>query len=274
MKTTKSKIVKLARLLTPPLITNFARNDPYEKELRSIRSVPRFREGFSEILGKKIKYIDSASFCFIFDEIFRKKIYQFTSQSGHPYIIDAGANIGLGTIYFKLLCPQSTVIAFEPDDKAYNALQYNVDSFGLTDVQLIKKGLWDDNALLMFYAEGADGGRIVAASDEDRMVSIETERLVSYLDRKVDFLKMDIEGAEIRVIQDCQEYLTNVENLFVEYHSFADRPQQLQELLQIFSNAGFRYVIHHVGTFSRQPLVKVNRYMGMDFQLNIYGYRL
>ena len=273
MEYPKGQVLKFIRSLTPPLIANLVRNGKSEKELRKIRKQPRFKEGFSGILEKKLKYTDSASFCFIFDEIFRKKIYQFKSSSKHPHIIDAGANIGLSTIYFKLLYPEAKIIAFEPDEKAYNALQYNVNSFGLNDVQLIKKGIWNDNTRLKFYAEGADGGRIATASEGNQIVDIEVERLAPYLDNKIDFLKMDIEGVEVNVIKDCQDRLVNVENIFVEYHSFANQPQQLHALLKILSDAGFRYAVHHVGTFSPQPFVKINKYMGMDFQLNIYGYR-
>lgn len=274
MKNIKSCIKKVVRLLLPPLVTNYFWTSSYERELRRIRSNPRFEEGFSQILGKKIKYTDSASFCFIFDEIFRKKIYQFTSQSEQPYIIDAGANIGLSIIYFKSLYPHAEITAFEPDEEAYSALQYNIESFDLTNVKLVKKGLWDSNTSLKFYAEGADGGRIATPSNDSQIVDIKTERLTSYLNRRVDFLKMDIEGAEVRVMKDCEAYLTSVENIFVEYHSFTNQSQQLHEILQILSGAGFQYVIHHVGVFSQQPFTTVNQYMDMDLQLNIYGYRL
>ena len=180
----------------------------------------------------------------------------------------------MATIYFKLLYPQSTVIAFEPDAAVFQALKYNVNSFDLTNVELVNKGLWDDDTALDFFSEGADGGRVATTSDTKQITTIETVRLVPFLDRRVDFLKIDVEGAEIRILKDCRNHLQKVDNIFVEYHSFASSPQQLQVLLEILSDAGFRYLIQHIGVVSPQPFIEVKQYMGMNFQINIYGYRL
>jgi hypothetical protein len=59
------------------------------------------------------------------------------------------------------------------------------------------------------------------------------------LDSPVDFLKIDIEGAEYAVLKDCRDRLQNVRNLFVEYHAAPDEPQRLNEMLSWFSEAGF-----------------------------------
>jgi hypothetical protein len=121
--------------------------------------------------------------------------------------------------------------------------------------------------------EGADGGRIAIAGD-DNLVELTTIRLQEFLYRKVDLLKIDIEGAEITVLEDCKDLLGNVDRIFVEYHSFSKTPQSLDKLLNILFNAGFRYNIQHVGVFSNNPFIKINEYHNMDLQLNIFAYRL
>ena len=68
------------------------------------------------------------------------------------------------------------------------------------------------------------------------------ERLRNLLERKVQLLKLDIEGAELEVLRDCGARLQNVERLFVEHHSFLGRPQQLGEFFGILEAAGFRPV--------------------------------
>ena len=218
---------------------------------------------------------DSASFLFMYREIFLDHIYKFASDSVSPYIIDAGANIGLATIYFKELYPQAEVVAFEPDEKIYNILQANLRSFGFEDITIEKKGLWNKNDVLNFTSEGADAGFISEVSDSRGMTnSIEVVSLNSYLYKKVDFLKLDIEGAETVVLKDIRENLDIVERIFIEYHSFVDKKQTLNEIINLLTNSGFRIHINAPGLTSKMPFVDINTYNNMDMQLNIYGFKI
>jgi FkbM family methyltransferase len=235
--------------------------------------LPRYKQGTTNILGNALKFVDSASFCFIYDEVFKKEIYNFKTKNKKPYIIDAGANIGLSTLYFKKLYPSAEIVAFEPDLNVFKILKFNMESFGLEFVSIINKALWNNVTKLKFLREGADGGRIAIAGD-DNLVELTTIRLQEFLYRKVDLLKIDIEGAEITVLEDCKDLLGNVDRIFVEYHSFSKTPQSLDKLLNILFNAGFRYNIQHVGVFSNNPFIKINEYHNMDLQLNIFAYRL
>lgn len=242
-------------------------------EIDRLKRIPRYILGESNLLGKPICFIDSASFLFIQDELFNKEIYKFSTKNINPYIIDAGANIGLSIIYLKELYPNAEIIAFEPDSKAFEALETNIKTFGFKQVTLIKKALWNEETTLRFYAEGADGGRIATSDQHDQITNIETIRLRDFLSRNVDFLKVDIEGAETAVLEDCEDLLHNVENMFVEYHSFLNQEQSLAKLLSILTKAGFRYQIQHIGVFSFHPFINIAQYSGMDLQLNIFAYK-
>jgi hypothetical protein len=110
-------------------------------------------------------------------------------------------------------------------------------------------------------------------SDKDGIIEVETVRLRDFLNKKVDFLKIDIEGAEINVLKDSSDLLHNVENLFVEYHSFVGMEQELPELLQIIKNAGFRTHITAPGITSLHPFINLTVSSKMDNQLNIYCFR-
>lgn len=88
----------------------------------------------------------------------------------------------------------------------------------------------------------------------------------------IDFLKLDIEGAEFEVIASCKEYLKNVKNLFIEYHSLPTEKQRLHELLQIVQEAGFRYYMKEAWENLKYPFVNRNPAM-FDLQLNIFAYR-
>jgi FkbM family methyltransferase len=241
-------------------------------KLQGLLNTPRYTSKTISISGKKIRILDSASFLYMYREIFEKQIYRFETDSKNPLIIDAGANIGLSVIYLKELYPNSKVIAFEPDSRVFEVLKANVENSSLTGVELVKKALWSSETTLEFLSEGSDGGRMVNLEDDSRKVVVETVRLRDFLDQPVDFLKIDIEGAETEVLRDVQDLLPNVSNLFVEYHSFADNPQTLSEVIEIITNAGFRLHICPC-LISPQPLFKRTIYCGMDMQLNLFAFR-
>ena len=243
------------------------------KDKKIISKIPRYIAGSFSHNRLNIKFSDSASFLFMYNEIFEKQIYNFKTNSDKPFIIDCGANIGLSIIYFKQLYPAATILGFEPDPGAFEILTYNIKQLGFFDVEVMEKGLWDKETRLSFFAEGADGGRIALESDKENLKHIYTVRLKDYLNKHVDFLKIDIEGAETTVLYDCADSLRNVDRIFIEYHSFLDQKQELHKLLKVLLETGFRYNIQHIGSFSPSPYLKINSYLKMDNQLNIFAYR-
>ena len=243
-----------------------------DNEIKRIEGLPRYVATTVNFNGKKLEILDIASFEFIKKELFENNIYKFTTTTDRPYIIDCGANIGLSIIYFKELFPNSEIVAFEPDDKIFLTLSTNLKTFGYSDIKLIKKALWNEETVLRFFSEGADGGRIASIENEN-VIEVKTVSLRPYLTKQVDFLKIDIEGAETVVLEDCKDLLQNVKKIFVEYHSFIDKPQELNVLIEILSKSGFRIYISSPGLTSANPFMKINTYSGMDMQLNIYGIR-
>jgi len=243
-----------------------------QKELDRIAKLPRYTKLETAILGANFIVPDSASFVFMFKEIFFEHIYKFNADKNKPFIIDCGANIGLSVIYFKQLYPEATVIAFEPDDQIFDILSKNISSFKFNDVQLINKGLWNKEGKLSFKREGADAGQI-NFKNEASDYSIEVTKLSFYLKQKVDFLKIDIEGAEVTVLEECKAELSNVKYIFIEYHSFIKQEQHLDKVFSILKSSGFRTYVDCPGLHSKNPFMHINTYNGMDMQLNIFGIR-
>ncbi len=223
--------------------------------------------------GKTLYIHDASAFDLGNNELFRDHIYLFKSANPSPYIIDCGANMGMSILYFKSLFDKARIVGFEADPHIFSFLKKNVQSFGLSNTQIFNKAIWDNaDETLSFMSEGGAGGRIEEVKANGNYVNVQTFRLRDLLDEKVDFLKIDIEGAEYNVIKDCADKLQNVENLFIEYHSFEGKPQVLHEILEIVADAGFRYHIKHEFT-SPDPFVERIYNIGMDLQLNIFCYR-
>ena len=246
----------------------------FDEEYKRLLETPRFQEVEVYFMGKKIKAPDSASLLFLNRELFGEEIYKFKADTDAPFIIDGGANIGLSIIYFKTLYPNAKIIAFEPDKKIFEYLKFNIESFGFRDVELINKGLWDKETTLRFFSEGSDGGRIATKVDNKDIIEIETLKLSSYIkDKHIDFLKLDIEGAETKVLREIESYLQNIKNIFIEYHSFFTEKQTLGIILGLLQDNNFRYYIDRTGVKSKQPFVNIVTSLNFDNQLNIFGYK-
>lgn len=223
--------------------------------------------------GTKLNIVDGPSTYFMFNEIFLKEVYKIKGPLNSPYIIDCGANIGLSVIYFLLNHETPEVVAFEPDVKIFNNLKHNVSNFlNLGSVSLLNSGVWLEDTRLSFYAEGSDGGRVIKDSEPSN-VEIKVEKLSKYINKKVDFLKIDIEGAELEVLREIQGNLHFVERIFVEYHSFVGKHQGLAEIICILESAGFRLYMNSPGLKNERALYEVKSCSGMDMQLNIFGIR-
>jgi len=241
---------------------------PYEDLL----DFPRYTPVKTILLDRVFQLADSASYYYSFKEIFVDGIYEFACDTEDPVIIDCGVNIGTGLIYFKSLYPKSRIIGFEADPYIFGICRSNLEAFQINDIQLENLAVWNEDVELEFMSEGADGGRIDCLLTDVRKIRVKARRLSQYIIDEVDLLKIDIEGAEAAVLSEIRNKLHFVKNLFVEYHSFTNKPQNLSLILAILENAGFRYhVITQMG--AAKPLINHMDNLGMDNQLNIYCYR-
>jgi len=144
-------------------------------------------------------------------------------------IIDAGANIGLASVFFCRNFANTRVLAIEPDLENFKALKHNMDLNGLTkNVTPIHAGIWGNTrklnlshafrdgrewSLNLEEANNADEGSIDAYSLEDLMQKYSFET--------IDFLKIDIEGGEknlFDVWENDSSVLSKVRYLALEIH--------------------------------------------------------
>jgi FkbM family methyltransferase len=225
-------------------------------------------------LGKPLFIHDIASFYLGEAELFKSEMYKFKAKCKNPFIIDCGSNLGMSIIYFKELYPEASIVAFEADEYIFGFLEKNMRSFEYENVQLINKAVWNCEDTLSFLVEGGAGGRLEMEKTTGTYKKVNCTGLKKYLvGRKVDFLKIDIEGSEYKVIKDCENELNNIDYIFIEYHSFANQEQNLHKILDIVSKAGFKYHIKEACT-RKNPFIDKNLNLGMDLQLNIFCNRI
>ncbi len=90
---------------------------------------------------------------------------------------------------------------------------------------------------------------------------------------QIDFLKMDIEGAEFQVVADCLIGLQKVDNFFLEYHGKVDETKQLYTLLQQVESIGFNVYIKMAADHLKSPFYQKHTGTPYDVQLNIFCYK-
>jgi FkbM family methyltransferase len=245
-------------------------------QVRKLKNLPD--KGFFEtpFLNGNIKFNNRLEFLKCLEEIFLKEIYKTRFKTETPFILDCGANIGLSVLYFKTINPHAKIIAFEPDEINYNLLTSNITSMNLKDIEVKKEAVWKENTTIQFIEEGNVSSRIETGKSSNAAASIakkkvKATRLRDYLITKVDFLKIDIEGAEYEVVNDIQDKLFLVDNLFIEYHGLFEENYKLESILEILSKNNFKYYLESIPVYET-PFDRDKKSI-FDIQQNIYAFR-
>lgn len=232
---------------------------------------PRYTPHRFSFNGLELEVTDFVSVAYQLKEYYGDARMDFKSGNKEPIILDCGANVGVSILRYKQMYPSAKIIAFEPDAKIFECLKKNINSNGFSDVELVQKAVWINNDGVNFGSEGADGGSVYYSKNKNVVPSIRLKDMLSSM-KKVDLLKIDIEGAETDVLIDCGEELKKVKYLFVEYHSMTNQSQRLDELLKVLHDNSFRYYIHSIGAIHKKPFVEIEP-GEMDIQLDIHAIR-
>jgi FkbM family methyltransferase len=188
----------------------------------------------------------------MYQEIFLEQVYKADIKSRSPFIVDCGANIGISVLYFKHKFPDSEIWAFEPNPRSFEMLKRNIESNKIRNVRLFNCALGQHNGNITFYQPTDDAsvnGSIVEGYSESHAIQVEVVKLSELIEgRKVDLLKIDVEGSEQQVITDLQDgnALNNVELIVLEYHQKVCQP--LDRFLPQFDRFGFKSVIKGTDT--------------------------
>ena len=199
-----------------------------------------------------------------FREIVLLENYYFKSDSSSPVIIDGGGNFGMAVAYFKWLYPDASITVFEPHPDNYALCEKNIQHNKWHNVMVYPYALMDSTGKVSFnilneipMGSGVTS-RLCDALPQLTSNSIEVEcrTLSEFITDSVDYLKLDIEGAEARVFLQCVDYLHHVHAGFIEYHyAFNEKCNFLSELLDVLERKGLYYHITEPSSNSfRLPL--------------------
>ena len=223
----------------------------------------------------KIIFKDPKAFLYSVKELFVEEIYKFKAQNDTPYIIDCGSYIGTSILFFKTQYPNSKILAFEPDNSNFELLNKNIKNWDLKNIEIQNAAIWIDNLGVNFIADGNMASKIDESNNTDHNENQKTKsvRLRDLLTEKIDFLKIDIEGAEYEVLLDCESKLSFVENLFIEYHGNYNEMYKLNKILNILIENNFKYYIKEAGVTFEHPFYDRENIYDFNIQLNIFAFK-
>ena len=257
-KTLKSLVKRILPSLVGATLRRVAKQ-PARMKRASERAWIRYRidsagrrDKSVRLLGYKVRINKGTTPYHLYDDIFVNHVYHFEAQRANPLILDCGSNIGMSVLYFKHLYPRAHVVAFEPDPTIFEYLRENVAQNGLTDVQLVQGALAEKVGTVMLNSDGEVASHIEAyrpegSTREWTRYEVPCVRLRDYLAEPVDFMKMNIEGAEWEVLADCEPLLSQVREMNIEYHRLPGVPCTLHLILDLLHRNHFQYVVSDFG---------------------------
>ena len=140
-------------------------------------------------------------------------------------IVDAGANIGLTTIYYASRYPQARVLAIEPEARNFALLAKNARPY--PNVVPLQAALWSADTRLVVIDPGlgfwgfqtANPSAHTAGAPRQEVAAITLGRLMRQYDiGQIDLLKVDIEGSEKEVFESIGPWLGRVGVILIELH--------------------------------------------------------
>jgi FkbM family methyltransferase len=136
-----------------------------------------------------------------------------------PRVIwDLGANIGLTVAHFLAVYPEARVVAVEPEPSNAALARENVRRWN-GRVRVVEAAVWHEDTELALTVEPGDeyGARVGANAGGHRVAAKSLNTLLAD-EETVDFLKMDIEGAEQTVLTQNTDWAEKVGCIKVELH--------------------------------------------------------
>lgn len=206
--------------------------------------------------GIYFRLLDAESFIIVFPE-FEKFVWDYLKVKEGEVFLDVGAHIGKYSLAVaNIIGKKGQVISIEPYPETYQVLLENVRLNGFKNIQALRFAAWSQNCKKQFFISNNAGGHSLTPyekpderwPDQQPFITIQAKPLDDVLDRigmKVDWIKIDVEGAEIEVLQGLQKTLEHDKpNLIIEV-----RKTNLQKLKEIMEQN--RYHVERIPTSER-----------------------
>lgn len=157
-------------------------------------------------------------------------------------IVDLGANVGFTVAHFCHLYPKSKIIAVEMDKENFNLAKKNT-SFCGEKCTLIHAAVWIKPGQVAYSGDDAWGFHVSNNNPEGKKIAPARtldEIFQTYKIEIVDYLKMDIEGAEANILNGSMDWARKVKMMKVELHPDFNSNATYERCSKILEKNGFQ----------------------------------
>ena len=179
----------------------------------------------------------------LYDSLFFRKYW----PKNGDVIIDAGSGPGEHIDYLSYLVGDSgLVIAIEADPKLHQQANMLVSKLGLKNVVLINAAISkdSDSKIELYMGDHWIQSTVVPGHYNNEVVSVNTISIDDIFVKlnldKVDYIKMNVEGAEVSALAGAESNFEKVLNWCISTHDFVEIPTQ-KDVEAFFKSKGVSY---------------------------------
>lgn len=173
----------------------------------------------------------------LWDTFYRKHHLPPIKLAENSTIVDLGANVGYTMAHFAYLFPKSSIYGVEMNYENFLFAKKNLEPLSDQCV-LIHSAIWHENGFVLYGGDKEWGYSIVRNDNVDDKKQAPAKTLDVLFEenniREVDYLKMDIEGAEKSVLEKPEKWIDRVKSMKIEIHPPATY-DGCKEILERFS---------------------------------------
>lgn len=161
-----------------------------------------------------------------FEQVFVKECFApIADAKDVKFVVDAGANVGFSSLWFLETFPECEVLAIEPDVDNFMSMVENTRGF-TPRMHRMRAGLWSHDTNLVIepgrFRDGKEWSIQVRECQPGECWSCFGFSLPTAVHGlpydRIDILKVDIEGAEVKVFSGDAGWLDSVRNIVIELH--------------------------------------------------------
>jgi FkbM family methyltransferase len=229
-------------------------------------SFPGGKSMVLNIMGSKMAIRPGSYDLVVLGEVFWEQVYvpRFIRIKAPDVIVDLGANIGAFSVWAAKRWDPGKIVAVEMEKDNFNLLEENIRLNGLCEKVIpVKSCIWDENGQVGIKKHPFNHGMHQGCMDTrgGGVAALTMEKLLDMVKvRKIDVLKMDIEGAEERIFNKKNERLfaQGVGTLLAELHP--TRGVQVKRMVEVLEKTGFEVNIRRQWLRTTVLLEAVNRH--------------
>ena len=173
-----------------------------------------FRRGVTKnINGNRIRF--PFAYSRYYPQGYEQDKQRFIENYASGVVLDLGAHIGLYTVILSKVADE--VIAFEPTEFTRKILKQTIVFNRCKNVTIRSEGISDHSTTAIFYDTGTKVSNANSLIPLGSPIEIQTVTIDS-LNKKIDFIKIDIEGAELLALKGASRTLSTLKYMTIEIH--------------------------------------------------------